>query len=89
MPDTLLYVRVVYPDGTMETRQARVAPDGNRQIRLNFHDGKLGRASELKQLRMSPTESIRPGLKPVAASGLAAGDQTVSDVRGGSGNGDR
>ena len=73
MNDTILMIRAIYPDGTTETRKARVAPDGSRQVRLNFHQGRMTeRATELKQLRMSAADPPCPGLKPGSGDGLTA-----------------
>lgn len=79
MADTILIIRAVYPDGSHETRKARVAPDGSRQVRLNFHQGRLtNKATELTQLRMSAADPPCPALKAGSGNGSAAAGTSPS-----------
>ena len=64
MSDTIIVITAIYPDGTSERRTARIASDSSAQLRINFHEGRIGRGSLVKPIRLSAAASSRPGQKP-------------------------
>ena len=72
MQDTIIVITAIYPDGSTEKRTTRLAPDGNAQIRINFHDGRIGRGLLLKPIRLSAAASSLTGLKPATGVEAAA-----------------
>jgi hypothetical protein len=58
--DLLLFLKILRPDGTTDTRRVRLPVDGACELRLRFHEGHFAKALLLRGLRLaaeSPVES--------------------------------
>lgn len=83
MPDTILVITAIYPDGSSERRAARIAPDSSAQLRINFHAGRIGRGLLVKPIRLSAAASSRPGLKPTTGTEAASAASSVPQAQEG------
>ena len=60
MTDQLLLLKLIRPDGTTETRMARLPVTGACELRLRFHEGHFAKALLLRGVRLAagtPTEA--------------------------------
>jgi len=66
--DVLLYLVTLRPDGSKETRRARLPADGACELRVRFHEGHFAKALLLRGIRLaadSPLESPQGNAEPV------------------------
>lgn len=70
--DLLLFLKIVRPDGTTETRYTRLPPEGTCELRLRIHDSHFAKAAILRGIRLA---AASPGEAPqghAASAALAA-----------------
>jgi hypothetical protein len=72
MADTILFLRAIHPDGTVDKREVRIGMEESCEVRIRFHRGRIANAATLRPIRMPSAGSLSSGLNPAAAAGPSA-----------------